>query len=120
MWFQLGERDAFVWDGAIKGIDILRNNSLYRKQTGGSAAAVKISESCVYGHYLFGVGEFLLFCLYQIGKCDRLALMALTSFRNIHPSRVVSNDINVNTQTGIHQLVTQQVYERVVHELTAH
>ena len=51
--------------------------------------------------------------VHQIGRCDRLALMILTSFWNTHPSRVVFNDINVNTQNGIHQLVTQPMYERV-------
>ena len=74
---------------------------------------------CVWPLFIWGGTVSSLLLVHQIGRCDRLGLI-LTSFGSIQPSRVVSNDINVNTQTGIHQLVTQPVYERVVHELTAH
>ena len=75
---------------------------------------------CVWPLFIWGGTISTLLFVHHIGRCGRLALMILTSFGNIHPSRVVSNDININTQNGITQLVTQQWYERVVHELTAH
>ena len=75
---------------------------------------------CVWPLFIWGGTVSSLLLVHYIGRCDRLALMILTSFCNIQPYRLVSNDKNVNTHNETDQLVTQQGYERVVHEVTAH